>query len=50
VTCLGWGPDFRRGSVVQEEVGVVDVAPTVCELFGAKARFARGKRLPGLFA
>lgn len=50
VTCLGWGPDFRKRAVIQEEVGVVDVAPTVCELFGAKARFARGKRLPGLFA
>ena len=50
VTCTCWGPDFRRNVVVEEEVGVVDVAPSVCELFGAKARFARGRRLPGLFA
>ncbi len=50
VTCLGWGPDFRRNVIQQEEVGVVDVTPTVCELFGARPRFARGGRLPGLFA
>ncbi len=50
VTCACWGPDFKRNVIVKEEVGVVDVATSVCELFGAKARFARGKRLPGLFA
>jgi uncharacterized protein (DUF1501 family) len=50
VTCLAWGPDFKRGSVVKEEVRVVDVAPTVCEMFGAKARLAHGKKLPGLYA
>lgn len=50
VTCLCWGPDFKRGQVVKEEVRVIDVAPTVCELMGAKARFARGQRLTGLFA
>ncbi len=50
VSCVAWGPDFRRGVVVQEEVRVADVAPTVCELLGAKARLSQGKRLPGLFA
>lgn len=50
VTCVAWGPDFKRRSIVQEEVGVVDVTPTVCELFGAKARLSRGKRLPGLYS
>jgi hypothetical protein len=49
VTCTCWGPDFKRKSVVKEEVGVVDVTPTICELFGAKPRFAHGKRLSGLF-
>ena len=50
VTCLAWGPDFKRGTVVKEDVMVIDVAPTVCDLFGAKPRFATGKRLPGLYA
>jgi uncharacterized protein (DUF1501 family) len=50
VTCTCWGPDFKRKSVVQSEVGVVDVTPTICDLFGAKPRLAHGKRLPGLFA
>lgn len=50
VTCTCWGPDFRRGSIVKEEVGVIDVAPSLCEILGAKARFARGRRLPGLLA
>ena len=50
VTCLGWGPDFKRGVVIKEDVQVIDVAPTICELFGAKARCSNGKRLGGLFA
>ncbi len=50
VTCTCWGPDFKKKSVVQSEVGVVDVTPTICELFGAKPLHAHGKRLPGLFA
>jgi uncharacterized protein (DUF1501 family) len=50
VTCTCWGPDFKKKTVVKEEVGVVDVTPTICDLFGAKPRLARGKRLPGLFA
>jgi len=50
VACVCWGPDFKRGAVLREEVQVVDVTPTICELFGAKARLARGRKLPGLFA
>lgn len=50
VTCLGWGPDFKRGIVLKEDVQVIDVAPTVCEMLGAKARMSNGKRLSGLFA
>lgn len=49
VACLAWGPDFRRGSVVQEDVRTIDVIPTVCDLFGADARMAKGKRLPRLY-
>jgi hypothetical protein len=43
-----WGPDFRRGQVVQEEVRTIDVCPTVCALLGADARYARGQNLPRL--
>lgn len=50
VTCLCWGPDFKRGVVVKEEVQVVDIVPTVCDLFGARARYAHGRKLPGLYA
>jgi hypothetical protein len=49
VACVAWGPDFRRGSVVQEDVRTIDVIPTVCDLFGADARMAKGKRLPRLY-
>jgi hypothetical protein len=49
VACLAWGPDFKRGAVVQEDVGTIDVIPTVCDLFGADARLAKGRRLPRLY-
>ncbi|MBK7642185.1 MAG: DUF1501 domain-containing protein [Planctomycetes bacterium] len=50
VSCTCWGPDFKKKAIVKEDVGVVDVTPTICDLFGAKSRLARGKRLPGLYA
>lgn len=50
VTCTAWGPDFARGKVVKDDVRAIDVAPSLCELMGASAPHARGKRLPGLFA
>lgn len=50
VAILAWGPDFRRGREVGEEVRTIDVTPTICELLGARARYARGKRLPDLLA
>lgn len=50
VSCIAWGPDFRRGAVVNEDVRVIDVAPTVCDLFGARARSSAAKKLPGLYA
>lgn len=49
VTAVCWGPEFARGKVVNQEVRTIDVCPTVCELFGAKARYARGARLPQLY-
>ena len=45
VSAVCWGPDFKRGKVVQKEVGTIDLCPTVCDLFGADARHARGKTL-----
>jgi hypothetical protein len=50
VSMVGWGPDFRRGESVREEVLTIDVCSTVCSLLGAKARHARGGRLPRLIA
>jgi hypothetical protein len=50
VALVCWGPDFRRGQGVQEEVRTIDVCATVCELLGAEPRYSRGKRLPRLMA
>ncbi|HTF90583.1 MAG TPA: DUF1501 domain-containing protein [Planctomycetota bacterium] len=50
VTGLAVGPDFRRGVVVDDEVAVIDVCPTVCSIFGTDAKLARGRKLPKLFA
>lgn len=50
VSTVCWGPDFKRGEVVNTDVRAIDVCPTLCNLAGAKAEFARGKRLPGLYA
>jgi len=50
VSTICWGPDFRRGQVVREEVRTIDVCPTICDLLGSKARFAKGKRLLRLYA
>lgn len=50
VTCLAHGPDFKRGAVVKDDVMVIDIASTVCDIFGAKARCSNGKVLPGLNA
>ena len=48
VTMVCAGPDIRRGEVVNEDVRTIDVCPTVCDLLGAEARYARGGRLPRL--
>ncbi|MEM7309432.1 MAG: hypothetical protein AAF682_22305 [Planctomycetota bacterium] len=49
VSTVCWGPDFKRGHVVNREVRTIDVCPTVCDMLGAKARMARGRKLPQLF-
>ena len=48
VSLIAWGPDFRKGSIVQEEVRTIDVCTTVCGLFGANPRISAGQRLPKL--
>lgn len=50
VSCACWGPDFAKGRVITDDVAAVDVCPTVCELLGATAPKARGKRFPKLLA
>jgi hypothetical protein len=50
VSIVCWGPDFRRGSIVLDEVRTIDACPSICALFGADARYARGRRLPKLLA
>ena len=50
VSTVCWGPDFKRGQIVREDVRAIDVCPTVCRIFGADPRFARGKVLPRLYA
>jgi hypothetical protein len=50
VSAVAWGPDFKKGVVVKDDVRAIDVCPTVCELMGAEAPHSRGKRLPRLFA
>ena len=50
VSTVCWGPDFKRGSVIKEDVRAIDVCPTVAGLLGANARYARGRSLPKLMA
>lgn len=50
VAGVAWGPDFRRGAVVAEEVRTIDVTPTICGLLGADAPLAKGRKLTRLTA
>lgn len=47
---VAWGPGFRAGTMVKEDVRTIDVCPTICGLLGADARLARSKPLPKLVA
>ena len=49
VSCLAWGPDFKRGVVNKDAHQVIDVMGTVCDLFGADPVLAKGGRLGGLY-
>lgn len=46
---VAWGPDFKRGHEVTEDLRTIDVTPTICGLFGAEAKLAKGQVLRGLF-
>lgn len=46
---VAWGPDFKRGREVTEDLRTIDVTPTICNLFGAQAKLAKGEVLRGLF-
>ncbi len=48
VGCVAWAAAFQSNVVVKDDVRVIDLCPTVCELLGAKSRLSRGKRLPRL--
>jgi len=50
VAGVAWGPDFRRGHEVTEDLRTIDFTPTICSLFGAKAPMAKGAVLRGLFS
>ncbi len=50
VSCLAWGPDFKRGVVNETPHQVIDVMGTVCDLFGVDPVLAKAKRLKGLYS
>jgi hypothetical protein len=50
VAGVAWGPGFRRGVEVRDDVRTIDVTPTICSLMGIEARHAKGRPLPGLMA
>lgn len=50
VSTVCWGPDFRKGRVVNKDVRAIDVCPTLCQLVGASAPHAKGRALPDLYA
>jgi hypothetical protein len=44
-----WGPDFKRGVEVDGH-RTIDLMATICDLFGANAKYAKGSKLGGLYA
>jgi hypothetical protein len=37
------GPDFKSGKTIRKDMKSIDVCPTICELFGVKGEFAKGR-------
>lgn len=49
VALVAWGPDFHKGKVQRTEVQTIDLAPTVLDLFGVRAK-SSGTVLRGLYS
>lgn len=47
---VAWGPDFRKGKIVNDDRRTVDVTPTIAHLFGAEAKHSKGSVLREIFA
>ncbi|MDB2576836.1 DUF1501 domain-containing protein [Planctomycetota bacterium] len=47
---VAWGPDFKRGKVVNDDRRTIDVMPTIADLFGADPRHAKGSVLREIYA
>lgn len=50
ISMVAYGPDFKRGKTLAGEMDWIDITPTVCAMFGAKAEGAEGKVAKELFA
>ena len=48
VAMVAWGPDFKRGKVVTQDVRSIDVTPTILSMFGVRQGL-QGSVLSGLF-
>ena len=46
---VAWGPDFRRNVVIKDDRRTIDLTPTIADLFGCKARLAKGKILRDVY-
>jgi len=50
VASIFWGPDFNNGVDRKTVIDQLDMAPTLANLFGVDAIYARGRIVPGLFS
>lgn len=50
VALVAAGPDFKKDKILKSEARTIDVAPTVCELFGVKCEAKKAKPIRDLFA
>jgi membrane-anchored protein YejM (alkaline phosphatase superfamily) len=50
VSAVAYGPDFKKGKKVDAEMDWIDITPTICHMFGAKAEASEGRVAKELFA
>ncbi|HVY61191.1 MAG TPA: twin-arginine translocation signal domain-containing protein [Planctomycetota bacterium] len=50
ISAVAYGPDFKKGKKIDTEMDWIDITPTICHMFGAKAEAAEGKVAKELFA